>query len=122
MADIYSQEFLYHYKSQPNNKHLDNADYEGKDVNYSCGDEIEVQLKVDEQGKIIDIGYNPKGCVISTGTMAILSEHLIGEDVSKIESLDKNEVLDLIGIEVTPSREKCVLVGVNALKNAVNKS
>jgi nitrogen fixation NifU-like protein len=119
MTDIYSQEFLYHYKNQTNNKMLDKFTNSGKDVNFSCGDEIEVQILTDESGKITDIGYKSDGCIISTGTMSILSEELIGKNISEIKDLTKEKVLELIGIEVTPSREKCVMVSINALRDAI---
>lgn len=119
MKDLYSQEFLYHYKNQPNKKTLSEFNYEAKDVNFSCGDEIEVQLLVNEEEEIIDIGYKPEGCIISTGTMSVLADYLIGKKIDEVKSLSKESVLDIIGLEVTPSREKCVMVGVNALKKAV---
>ncbi len=119
MADIYSQEFIYHYKNQPNSKKLDAANYSGRDANFSCGDSIEVQILADENGKIFDIGYQSDGCIISTGTMSILSDELIGKNISEINSLNKEEVLELIGLDVTPSREKCVMVSINALKDAI---
>lgn len=121
MPDIYSQEFIYHYKNQPNKRTLAKFTHVGKDVNFSCGDEMEVQILADENGNITDIGYSPDGCIISTGTMSILSDYLIGKSIEEVETLDKQKVLEVIGLDVTPSREKCVMVGVNALKNAVKK-
>src|SRR5690554_602380 len=111
MADIYSQEFIYHYKNQPNKKALEKFTLEGKDVNFSCGDAIAVQLLTDKNGKIIDVGYSPEGCILSTGTMSLLSDYIIDKNIKDIEKLDKEEVLELIGLKVTPSREKCVMVG-----------
>lgn len=119
MSDIYSQEFIYHYNNQPNKKSLSKFNFSAKDVNFSCGDEIEVQLQTDKKGEITDIGYKPDGCIISTGTMSILSEYLIGKTIEDIKGLSKEDVIGIIGLEVTPSRQKCVMVGVNALKKAV---
>ncbi len=119
MADIYSHEFIYHYKNQPNKRPLSKFNSSGKDINFSCGDEVEVQLLIDNNGKIADFGYKPNGCIISTGTISILSDYIIGKNIENIRKLNKEEILKLIGFEVTPSREKCVMVGVNAIKKAI---
>lgn len=119
MKNIYSQEFMYHYNNQPFNKDLNDYTFKGKDANFSCGDQIEIKIIADKDGEIKDIGYKSDGCIISAGSMSILAEELIGKNIAEVSKLSRENVFELIGIELTPSREKCALVGYNALKSAI---
>ncbi|OGC51843.1 hypothetical protein A2982_03900 [candidate division WWE3 bacterium RIFCSPLOWO2_01_FULL_39_13] len=118
MDNIYSQEILYHYRNQPNKKKLKKATAKGNSVNLSCGDEISVELLV-EDGIIEDVGYNPNGCVISAGSISMLSDYLIGKKVSEAEKLTPQDVLSLINVPLSPSRENCALMGYNSVKSAL---
>lgn len=115
---IYKEEFLYHYKNQSNNKKLKSLTHFGRDVNTSCGDEVSIELKVEED-IVKEVGYNSGGCIISTGAVSILSDFLIGKNITEIKSLTASDYIKLLGLELTNSREKCALVGFNALKEAL---
>ena len=118
MNNIYKQEFLHYYKNQPNKRELENPTHKGRDVNTSCGDDLTVELKV-ENDKIKKIGYNGEGCAICEGAMSILSENIISKSTNDIKKLTIEEYLELLGLELTISRQKCALIGFNALKNAL---
>ena len=116
--DIYSQELLHFYKHQPHNKTLKRSDLEGRDGNLSCGDEISLEIKLDAEGKVEDIGYQSDGCIISTAAISMLTENMIGKNIKDILNLSTDDYLNSLGVDLTLSRQKCVLVGYNALKNA----
>jgi len=116
--DIYSQELLHFYKNQPHNKTLKKASLNGRDANLSCGDEINLEIKLNSEGIIEDIGYQSDGCVISTASISMLSESLIGKKIDDAVKLSANDYLNSLGVDLTISRQKCALVGYNALKNA----
>lgn len=117
---IYKDEFLFHYKNQTRNKTLKIKSHVGKDINTSCGDEITIELNV-QDGVIHDVGYNSNGCIISTGATSILCDHLIGKSLIEAESLKEDAFIELLGIDLTFARRKCALVGYKALKGALGK-
>jgi len=120
MQDVYSQEFLYHFKNQPYKKMVKKPNLSGTSKNLSCGDKMSVNLVV-KNGVIRDIGYNPNGCVVSSGAMSILAEFVIGKTVKDVKTLKEDDVIKLLHINLTPSRVLCALMGYNAIIDAVKK-
>lgn len=118
---LYKDEFLFHYKNQHNNKSLKMKSHAGRDVNFSCGDEISIELEV-ENGIIKDVGYSSSGCIISTGAISILSDFIIGKNLDFVNSLSEEEYIKLLGIDLTYARKKCALVGFRALKNSIDNN
>lgn len=117
---LYKDEFLFHFKNQNNNRPLKNKSHVGKDLNASCGDEVVVELNIENE-IIKDIGYNSSGCIISTGAMSMLSDFLLGKSIDYAKSLSEDNYIKLLGIDLTYARKKCALVGYKALQNALNK-
>lgn len=118
MNSLYKQELLFYYKNQPNRKKLDKKTHSGREVNTSCGDEINVELFV-KDGIIKKVGYQIDGCIISNGAASMLSEYLEGKSVKDIKDFSKDRFIDILGIKLTPSREKCALMGYDAVKKAL---
>ena len=118
---LYKDEFLFHYKNQHYNKMLKTKSHAGKDINSSCGDEVTIELEV-ENCIIKDIGYSSSGCIISTGAISILSDFIIGKNLDFALSLTEDEYIKLLGIDLTFARRKCALVGFRALKSALSKN
>ena len=116
--NIYSKEFLHHFKEQPHKGELKKYSTKGFAMNKHCGDEITIEILVEDE-VVKDVGYNSNGCAVSQGSMAILSEYLIGKNISEVGKISESEFKKLLGIELTPSREACALVGYSALKKAV---
>lgn len=118
MSDLYTKEFLYHYKNQPNNKKLVNPNLSGRGTNISCGDEIAFELSI-SNGIVTDVGYQYDSCIISAASVSVLSQALVGMPVDEIKRMTEDRYLDLMSIELTPARRKCALVGYYALMDAV---
>ena len=125
MQNIYSQEFLHYYKNQPNKKEINPFDLEGREVNLSCGDDLTVRLKLDQHENIIEVGYTGDGCAVCEGAMSMLAEELEGKHIDYIKSLSEEDFFNFLGLELTPSRQKCALIGymgiMNSMKNYENK-
>lgn len=121
MSDLYTNEFLHYYKNQPYNKNLATVTNKGEDINSACGDEIKISLKV-KDGKIQDVGYQTSGCVITTGAVSLLAENIVGKRVDKLRKMSRSEFINILPIKLTPSREKCALVGYQALMNAIKSN
>jgi len=116
--DLYAEEILDHYKHPRHFGHLDHPTLTYHDRNPLCGDEIELELKI-EDGKVSDVAYTGHGCAISRAAASMMSEEIIGMSLDELKSWDKENILDLLGIEVGPVRIKCALLPLKALKAAV---
>ena len=119
MDDLYRDLIIDHYKNPQYRGHLDPNDIHFEDDNPLCGDHIEVTLRVDESGKVTDGRFDGKGCAISQASADLLIESIIGKPVEEVKKLSKQDVLDLLGIELGPVRLKCALLALKVLKAGV---
>jgi nitrogen fixation NifU-like protein len=120
MSDIYSEFILELYKNPLNFGKIENPDLHGIAYNSLCGDRIELFIKL-ENGKISDIKHTGTGCAISQVSASLLTEHLKGKSIEEAKNIKKENVLDLIRIDLSknPSRMKCALLSLEALKKAI---
>ena len=118
--DLYAENILDHYKHPRHFGHIDCASCRAKGNNPLCGDNVEVFLEI-ENGIIIDGKFQGEGCAISKASVDILLEELIGKKVNHALSLNKNDVIDLLGIEVSGTRVKCATLGLYAIKESLRK-
>ncbi len=119
-SNLYKQNIIDHYKNPRNEGVLSNSTNAADLKNASCGDEISVQLLV-EDGTIKDVKFKGSGCAISVAGMSMLSEKLIGMKLSEFEKLDEQFILELLGMDKTSPRIKCATIGWETVKKAVRK-
>jgi nitrogen fixation NifU-like protein len=117
MEELYRDYILDHYKNPRNFGELDAPDLEFHDHNPLCGDELAVQIKV-EDGKIADLRFHGQGCAISQAAASIASEELIGMPVEEVGTLNASWVIDQLGIDISPTRRKCALLNLKVLRGA----
>jgi nitrogen fixation protein NifU and related proteins len=118
MDELYRDYILDHYKNPKNFGELPERDLEFHDKNPLCGDEMEVQIRV-EDGKIADLKWHGQGCAISQAAASIASEELIGMSVDDAARLDADWMLEQMGIEISATRRKCALLNLKVLRGAV---
>ena len=118
MDALYRDYILEHYKNPRNYGELEPHDLEFHDVNPLCGDELGVHIKV-EDGKIADLRFHGQGCAISQAAASIASEELIGMPVDEVGTLPADWALDLLGIDISPTRRKCALLSLKVMRGAV---
>ena len=119
MDDLYREVIIEHYKNPAYRGSLDPHDLSFEDSNPLCGDHIRIDLRVDEQGMITDARFDGHGCAISQASADLLLESIVGKNLDDVKALNKDHILDLLGIELGPVRLKCALLSLKVLKAGV---
>ena len=119
MDDLYREQIIERYKSPQYRGHLDPHDIQFEDDNPLCGDHIEVTIRVDENEKVTEAAFDGHGCAISQASADLLIESIHGKPMKDVKALNKEDVLDLLGIDLGPVRLKCALLSLKVLKAGV---
>ncbi|MEZ4736773.1 MAG: SUF system NifU family Fe-S cluster assembly protein [Caldilineaceae bacterium] len=115
MDALYREAILDHYKHPRRKGHLEAPDIQHHDHNPFCGDEITIELKV-ENDVVVDAAFDGRGCAISQATASMLMEEIVGKSLEELKQLDKEYILEMLGIEIGPVRLKCALLPLKVLK------
>ena len=115
MDTLYREEILEHYKYPHNRGALENPDITFEDSNPVCGDVIRIDMKV-RDNIIQEIRFDGKGCAISLAAASMLTEMVEGKDLDTVKKLQKQDILNALGIELGPVRLKCALLCLKVLK------
>jgi nitrogen fixation NifU-like protein len=119
MDDLYREVIIEHYKNPSYRGHLDPHDIQFADNNPLCGDHIEITLQTAADGTVKDARFDGQGCAISQASADLLIESIIGKPLEEVKQLDKQYMLDMLGIELGPVRLKCALLSLKVLKAGV---
>jgi nitrogen fixation NifU-like protein len=120
---MYREVILDHYKNPRGHGVLEHAHAQAEGQNPLCGDEVTISLKFADDGETIEeIGFDGRGCAISQAATSMLTELVVGRTVADVAALPKEELLEEIGIPLTPIRLKCAILGLGVLKVALHRS
>jgi len=119
MDDLYRELIVDRYKNPQYRGRLDPHDISFEDDNPLCGDHIRIDLRVDENGQVKEAAFEGHGCAISQASADLLLESVVGKPLDEVKALTKEDVLDLLGIELGPVRLKCALLSLKVLKAGV---
>ncbi len=119
MDDLYREIIIERYKDPYYRGELDPHDISFEDENPLCGDHIRIDLRVNEHQIVKEVAFSGHGCAISQASADLLVESIIGKTLDEVKALKKQDVLDLIGIDLGPVRLKCALLPLKVLKAGV---
>ncbi|MEA4908046.1 MAG: iron-sulfur cluster assembly scaffold protein [Chloroflexi bacterium] len=116
MDDLYREVIVERYKNPIYRGELDPNDITFEDDNPLCGDNIRIDLRVNEQGIVTEAAFSGHGCAISQASADLLMEAIVGKSLEYCKGLTKTDILDLLGIDLGPVRLKCALLPLKVLK------
>ena len=116
MDDLYRDYILEHYRRPHNFGVLDNATTTQEGANPLCGDRITLQLRVPD-GQIAGVGFTGRGCAISQASTSLLTDEIKGKGVDAAAAITSGDVLELLGIEISPARLKCAMLSFDSLQH-----
>jgi nitrogen fixation protein NifU and related proteins len=118
MDDLYRDYILEHYRRPHNFGVIEepSATFEG--ANPLCGDRITMQLGV-KDGVVEQIGFTGRGCAISQASASLLTDEVKGKPVDAVVDLRADDLLELLGIEISPARLKCAMLSHESLQHVL---
>jgi len=115
MDDMYREMILDYAKNPRNWGLLDPNNFDHEEKNPLCGDHLHLTMRIDENNVIQEVGWDGSGCAISQASASMLGEMLVGISMDEARKINKQEILDMVGIPLTINRVKCALLGLKVL-------
>ncbi len=119
MNDLYRELIIDRYKNPHYRGELDPNDISYEDDNPLCGDKIRIDIRVNENNVITEASFTGQGCSISLASADLVIESIIGKSLEDVKKMSKEDVLEMLGIELGPVRLKCALLSLKVLKAGV---
>jgi len=117
---MYRENILDHYKNPHNKGEIENPEIKFTENNPLCGDVITINLKLNDH-KVDDIKFSGVGCAISQAATSMITDEVIGKTMEEVKNMNREDVINLLGIEVGPVRTKCAVLGLVAIKNGIKE-
>ena len=122
MDQLYREIILDHYKNPRGHGVMDDADATADGQNPLCGDEVSIYVSFGDDGETIEeVMFSGRGCAISQAATSMLTELVAGRKAADVAAMPKEQLLDELGIPLTPVRLKCAILGLSTLKLALHK-
>ena len=119
MDDLYRDEILEHYRNPHNFGILEQPTTAKEGANPLCGDRITLMLGIGDDGTVYDVAFTGRGCAISQASASMLTDEIKGKSLDEISHMGQTDVLDNLGIEISPARMKCAMLSLETLRDAV---
>jgi nitrogen fixation NifU-like protein len=114
--DIYREQIIDLYEHPLNRGTVEGADFSYEEDNPLCGDVVRIDVKLDENQRVAEVAWSGDGCAISQASASLLTEDIKGKTLDELRAYDKEELLELLGIQLSMARVKCALLSLKVLK------
>ncbi|APE96529.1 Fe-S cluster assembly sulfur transfer protein SufU [Halodesulfurarchaeum formicicum] len=119
-SDMYRQQILDHYKNPRNYGELDSPTFSHRGYNPSCGDEIEFDIELADDGETIEAAtFHGEGCAISQAAASMLGERLPGMTLAEVEAMDREDMTEMLGGDISPMRIKCAVLAEKVVQDGI---
>ena len=119
MDDFYRENILDHYRNPRNKGHLENPTHSHEEHNPLCGDVLHIDLHVNDEDVIQEVRFDGQGCAISQASASMLTEMIQGKTLEEAKTVEKEDILEALGIDIGPVRLKCALLSLKVFKAGV---
>ncbi len=119
--DLYSEKILEHFRDSPYKRVLNSPSRRVVEFNPLCGDVVQLDINI-KDGRICEAGFMGTGCAISQAATSLLIEHIVGKSVAQAQKITPKKMIGLLGVSISPAREKCAFLGLTAFKKAAKIS
>lgn len=119
MDDLYREIIIERYKDPLYRGNLDPNDISFQDENPLCGDQIQIDIRLDDNNIVTDARFSGHGCAISQASADLLIESIIGKPLEEVRKISKDDILDMLGIQLGAVRMKCALLALKVLKGGI---
>ncbi len=119
MDDLYRAEILEHYRHPHNFGTLEHPDVVQEGSNPLCGDRLTLMLRIDGHGHVEEVAFTGRGCAISQASASMLTDRIRGLPLAEVAKIGRQDVMDELGIEISPARLKCALLSVETLRRGL---
>jgi nitrogen fixation protein NifU and related proteins len=116
--NMYQENIMDHFKNPRNKGVLENPSITKEEHNPVCGDVVKVMLKI-KDNTLTNIMFDGSGCAISQAAMSMITEQVKNKSVEEVLTINKDTILDLLGIPIGPVRIKCALLGLRTIQKAI---
>jgi nitrogen fixation NifU-like protein len=116
MDDLYREVILDHYKNPRYRGTLDPHDFSYEDENPLCGDKLRLDVVLDDERRVKAAAFSGRGCAISQASADMLTESILGKSLEEVKQITKDDIMEMLGIELGPVRLKCALLSLKVLK------
>lgn len=119
LEQLYKEVILELYRHPLNKKDIPDAEVRYKEINPSCGDEIEIMMTFDNEHRVFDIGHTGEGCAISQAGVSLLTDAVKGKTKDELYAMTESDMLLLLPVTIPQTRINCALLGFRALKHSI---
>jgi nitrogen fixation NifU-like protein len=119
MDDFYKENILDHYRHPRHSGTLEEPTHTHESHNPLCGDVLRIDLHVNENNIVDQVTFEGKGCAISQASASMLTEMIEGKSLDDVKNIGKDDILEMLGIEIGPVRMKCALLSLKTLKAGI---
>ncbi len=119
MSELYREHILDHYANPRNQGRLDAPDIAADTNDPSCGDQVHIEIGLDDEGRVARVAFDGEGCVISMASSSIFTEHVLSMSLAELEAITEEDVLSWLNVPIGSARRRCALAPLRALRSGL---